>query len=87
MRGTSNKATEITSQELSEINNFKDLHNANLSEFGKVWVYLPKYGIIKGEIIKFPLDGCYGRTEIKLENGKHIYVNRNDHITHIKERG
>ena len=84
--GESSKKSTVIDREIYEINNFKELRNANLSAFGKVWIFLKKYGVIKGEIIRFPLDGCYGRTEIKLENGKHIYVNREDHINHVKER-
>ena len=84
--GKTPEKTTMADREMYERNNFKELHNANLSAFGKVWVFLKKYGVIKGEVTRFPLDGCNGRTEIKLENGKYIYVNRFDHINHIKER-
>jgi len=84
--GESSKESTMTDREIYEINNFKELRNANLSAFSDVWINSRKYGIIKGNITRFPLDGCNGRTEIRLENGKYIYANRHEWNDHIKER-
>jgi len=76
----------MTDRELYEVGNFKKLPNANLSAFNNVWVKTRKYGIIKGKIIRFPLDGCNGRTEIRLENGTYVYASRYEINNNIKER-
>lgn len=84
--GESSKQSTIKEHELKQVQNFKDLFNADLSTFGKVWINHRKYGVIRGEITRIPLSGCKGRTEIKLENGKYIYANRYEFNNHIKER-
>ena len=84
--GKSPKKTTITDREIYGIKNFEKLHNANLSSFNNVWVKTRKYGIIRGKIVCFPLDGCQGRTDIRLENGMYIYANRYEINNHIKER-
>lgn len=84
--GTAKGTTITTDCELEQVRNFKDLFNADLSTFGKVWVKHKRYGIIRGRITRIPLSGCKGRTEIKLENGKIIYAGRWGHNNHIKER-
>jgi len=85
MGKTPEKST-MTDREIYEIGNFEKLHNANLSAFSNVWVKTRKCGIIKGKIVRFPLDGCNGRTEIRLENGMYVYANRYEKNNNIKER-
>ena len=86
MGKSSKKSTIMTDRELEQMHKFNDLFNADLSTFGNVWVNHRRYGIIRGEITRIPLNGCKGRTEIKLENGKIIYANRYEINNHIKER-